>query len=770
MPDDALREMIGRSGMDAETVFRRLVKWSGVPMGLSDAQTGQFLLANHAFGQWLGYTDDEILLKSWPDFNHPDDVQATRDLIGQVLRGEIEGYRLTKRYHHRNGSWLWGDLSISTLRAPTGEVIAFIGQIVDVTARVLAEEALKDSERVFRQLAESSADVVWQADLERRVTYVSPAITPTLGWSQAEVMGTSLADLVHPEDRPAMPFAELVATGSARYSCRFRHEAGHYVWCEIRSVVLTKDDRPVGFMSTMRDVTSQIEAEERLAASERRYRLVAENASDVVFEGDRDAVIRWASPSVQDELGYLPEEVIGHPVVDLLHPADAPDMLRASAQDRAGDRAGYRARVRRKDGSYRWMEVNAKPLLDEQGNVVARVGSLRDVDQQMRTQQALARAKDDALAASLAKTAFLSRMSHELRTPLNAVLGFAQLLAMDPLTADQRDALSQISIGGHLLLDLISELLDISRIEAGQLSLSLEPVAIADAVAETVDLVSPLATGAGIRIETSAAECDCFVLADRQRLIQILLNLTTNAVKYNRADGSVTITCQHVHEGIVRVDVADTGPGIAPSDLQRLFQPFERLDTRSEVEGTGIGLALSRGLTEAMGGSLVAASELGHGCVFSLTLPAGATAPDIVTGPTPVLVATGRPRRVLYIEDNPANALLVRHLCNLRDNTLLQVCASGLEGLQAARLNPPDLLLLDLHLPDISGAEVLTRLRQDELTEEVPIVVLSADATPAARTVASELGADGFLSKPIDINDVLGWIETPRRTDGSLRL
>lgn len=769
MPADALRVLIERSGMDAEQVFQRLVRRSGVPMGLSDARTGHFLLANHAFAQWLGYSDDEMLGKSWPDFNHPDDVEATRQLIGQVLRNEIEGYRLTKRYRHRNGTWLWGDLSISTLRAATGEVIAFIGQIVDVTARVVAEEALQDSERVFRQLAENSADVVWQADHERRVTYVSPAIVPTLGWSPEELLGSGTADLVHPEDLPRLPLARLFAEGAASFRGRFRHKDGHYVWCEVRTRVLTKEGRPAGLISTMRDVTSQIETEGRLAASERRYRLVAENASDVVFEGDRDAVIRWASPSVEDELGYLPDEVVGRSLVDLLHPADAPDMVRASAEINDGRRAACRARVRRHDGSYRWMEVNVKPLRDEQGSVVARVGSMRDVDQQMRTQQALARAKDEALASSLAKTAFLSRMSHELRTPLNAVLGFAQLLAMDPLTADQRDALAQISIGGHLLLDLITELLDISRIEAGQLSLSLEAVAVADAVAETVDLVSPLATRAGIRIENEAARCDCVVLADRQRLIQVLLNLTTNAVKYNSPDGTVTISCHHARDGQIHIDVADNGPGIAAADLARLFQPFERLDTHADVEGTGIGLALSRGLTEAMAGSLVATSEYGHGCVFILTLPASETAQVFAPGPTPVLVATGKPRRVLYVEDNPANALLVRHLCNLRENTLLQICATGLEGLQAARLNPPDLVLLDLHLPDITGAEVLTRLRRDELTGDVPIVVLSADATPAARTVAAELGADGFLAKPIDINEVLAWIDSPHRSAGSPR-
>lgn len=760
MPNDALRRMIDRSGMDAEAVYARLVQGSGVPMGLSDAQTGEFLLVNQAFASWLGYDQDELLTKSWPDFNHPDDVAYTKKLIAGVLRGEMDGYRLTKRYRHRGGTWLWGDLHIAALRATNGEVLAFIGQIADVTAQVLAQEALADSEQLFRRLAENSADVVWQSDADRLVHYVSPAVTPTLGWSPEDLIGTSPVDLLHPEDRPGMPFESLLAEDSARYRARYRHKQGHYVWCEIRTVVLTKDEHPVGFMSTMRDITGQMEAEQRLAASERRYRLVAENASDVVFEGDRDAVIRWASPSVVDELGFTPEELIGQPVYALLHPADTADMLRASDEVNQGIRTGYRARVRHKDGSYRWMDINAKPLLDADGNVTARVGSLRDVDDQVRTEQALARAKDDALAASLAKTAFLARMSHELRTPLNAVLGFAQLLAMDPLTEDQRESVSQIQIGGHLLLDLISEVLDISRIEAGKLSLSLEPVAVTDALAETVDLASPLARSASIDLTVEHQECDCVVSADRQRTIQILLNLTSNAVKYNHPGGSVTLACRHIENGAVHIDVADTGPGIETTDLARLFQPFERLaSTSTTVEGTGIGLALSRGLAEAMDGALTARSEVGAGSTFTLTLPVGSPSTRPATGPTPVLVATGRPRRVLYIEDNPANALLMRHICNLRENTLLQICNTGLDGLRTARLHPPDLIFLDLHLPDVNGTEILTRLRQDDSTAATPVVVLSADATPAARAVAAELGADGFLDKPVDVNKVLTWIE-----------
>ncbi|MHB0927849.1 MAG: ATP-binding response regulator [Candidatus Nanopelagicales bacterium] len=373
-------------------------------------------------------------------------------------------------------------------------------------------------------------------------------------------------------------------------------------------------------------------------------------------------------------------------------------------------------------------------------------------------------ASREAAEANLAKTAFLSRISHELRTPLNAILGFAQLLAMDPLTEDQREAVQHIRTGGKHLLELINEILDISRIEAGRLSLSMERVDVSNALTEALDLVRPLAITAGVKLAELAAVTDAeSVWADRQRVIQIVLNLLTNAVKYNRVGGSITVTCERLPDGMIAIRVHDTGHGISEEYLSRLFQPFDRLGAEiSSIEGTGIGLTLSEGLARAMSGRIEVESVVGVGSVFSLLLPS-ATLPETqtVATPLPSILMPGRRVQIQYIEDNPANLLLMTRIVALREGATLRTASGGRTGLAMVLADPPDLLLLDVHLQDLRGDEVLRQLRADPRTVDLPIVVITADASAQLRQRMMVLGASGFLTKPIEVREVLRWIDDP---------
>jgi DNA-binding response OmpR family regulator/two-component sensor histidine kinase len=373
------------------------------------------------------------------------------------------------------------------------------------------------------------------------------------------------------------------------------------------------------------------------------------------------------------------------------------------------------------------------------------------------------RAEAEAAAANRAKSEFLSRMSHELRTPLNGIFGFAQLLQMEALPADQRECVDQILKAGRHLLGLIDEVLDISRIEAGHLRLSLEPVAVGETVRAALDLVRPAATNQGIALPADLMD-DRYVLADRQRLQQVLLNLLSNAVKYNRSGGRVTVAVEEMPEEWLAVRVIDTGPGIAPDKLDRLFTPFERLGAEgTAVEGTGLGLALSKHLVEAMGGTLRVESRFGEGSTFVVALPS-AEAPTaaldeaharLSLGPEP----SGGRLVVLAIEDNLSNLQLVERIFARRPETKVLSAPQGRLGLELAREHRPDLILLDLHLPDLPGEEVLERLRAEPLTRAIPVVVLSADATPGqiARLLAS--GARAYLTKPLDIRRLLEVVE-----------
>ena len=301
-------------------------------------------------------------------------------------------------------------------------------------------------------------------------------------------------------------------------------------------------------------------------------------------------------------------------------------------------------------------------------------------------------ARDAAMRATQAKNAFLSSTSHELRTPLNSILGFAQLLQLSELSEEDRDGVDRILGAGRHLLALINELIDIARIESGDLGLSLEPVLVRPLIEESCRLMAPIAAARSIRIIRDCAHPALAVFADRQRLAQVLVNLISNAVKYNHRDGSITISCAEAGTGQASIVVTDTGPGLAPEDLERIFVPFERLGAeRTDVEGTGIGLPLARALTEAMGGHLTASSVLGQGAAFTVSLP---RAPDLihVPAPSPAPAApaarppapAGAGLSVLYIEDNPANVEVIARYLRGRPNATLLSATSGRAGLECA--------------------------------------------------------------------------------------
>jgi signal transduction histidine kinase/ActR/RegA family two-component response regulator len=390
-------------------------------------------------------------------------------------------------------------------------------------------------------------------------------------------------------------------------------------------------------------------------------------------------------------------------------------------------------------------------------------------------------ARDAAMSATQAKNSFLSSTSHELRTPMNSILGFAQLLQLSELSEEDSDGVDRILGAGRHLLTLINELIDIARIESGDLGMSLEPVLVRPLIEECSQLMAPIAAERSIRIIRDRAHPALTVYADRQRLAQILVNLITNAVKYNHRDGSITISCQQEGTGQASIVVTDTGPGLAPEDLERIFIPFERLGAeRTEVEGTGIGLPLAKALTEAMKGHLTAASVLGQGAAFTVSLP---RAPDLIHVPAPSPapappaagphVPAGAALSVLYIEDNPANVEVIARFLRRRPNTTLLSATSGRAGLECAVRDVPDIILLDLHLPDLHGDEVLNELKAEPVTAAIPVVILSADASRGVIHRLLAGGAFAYLTKPVELAelgellDSFAWLRDQRAQPAS---
>ncbi|MGZ7041804.1 MAG: ATP-binding protein [Thermoanaerobaculia bacterium] len=492
------------------------------------------------------------------------------------------------------------------------------------------------------------------------------------------------------------------------------------------------------------------------------------------------------------------EQIVGRPLFDVFpdNPEDAGATgvsnlhasLRRVLDDRVADTmAVQKYDIRRPDSEgggfeVRWWSPVNSPVLDEHGDLRFIVHRVEDVtefvllkaaeqDQAQLTSELRDRTvkmeaeilqRSDELrtvinelrAAAGAKDEFLSRMSHELRTPLNAVIGFADLLARDSLTADQHESVTQVLKAGRLLLELINEVLDVSRIAAGHLSLSPEPVGVSEIIHEAISLIRPSAKAKQITITSSAGE-NLHALADRQRLKQVLLNLLSNAIKYNRPRGSVAVSWERSGRGSVLIHVADTGVGIGPDLMTRVFEPFDRLGAeQTDVEGTGLGLALSKGLVEAMGGSVTVRSIPNEGSTFTidLALTEGQDPPDDDPSELAANTAFSQSHTVLYIEDNGANVRLVQRIFADRPELTVISAMQGRLGIDLAKQHRPSVILLDLHLPDLPGEEVFRQLQADPETNTIPVVVMSADATPGRVRRLLAMGVRDYITKPIDLD------------------
>jgi PAS domain S-box-containing protein len=477
----------------------------------------------------------------------------------------------------------------------------------------------------------------------------------------------------------------------------------------------------------------------------------------------------YMSPGLLRMMGLDPD--LDEPSLLVLRKMIHPDDREAAAAmvgaaDR-GEPNGIEMRIIRPDGEIRWIKGTNDPVA--LGNGVYRVASTYiDITDRKRAELEARTAQSEAENSNKAKTEFLSRMSHELRTPLNAILGFAQLLEMDELSVEHRDSVRHIVLSGELLLGLIDEVLDISRMEAGTMRLSLEPVRLSDVIDEGVGMLGPLAERRGVRIVADPLDPDVHVQADRQRFKQVVVNLVANAVKYNQKDGQVSIRTELLNDGeLLRLTVVDTGIGIAEEDLDRLFRPFERLlAVASHIEGTGLGLALTKQLMTAMGGAVGVSSLVGEGSSFWVEIPTTNVRPLVDLGeqsraepdrePKPM---SGR-RTILYVEDNLSNVRLLERVIARRPGIVLTVAMQGRVALDMAFEIQPDLILLDLHLPDISGEEVLRELRSDPRTAETPIVITSADANAVRPTMLFAQGATHYLTKPFDIPRLLAVIDS----------
>lgn len=695
--------------------FRLLFATNPLPMWIYDLETLAFLEVNEAAVQHYGYSRREFLSMRLPDIRPPEEVPRLQQTIAALNRQRASGIRRhAGTWRHRLKDGRIRDVDVASGRIEFRGRPAALVVANDVTELKQAQASLARYAERLRILHEIDAAIITNTEPVAIAEAVLVRLRDLLGVPRAIV---NLFDLAAGE-------AEWLAAAGRR-----RMHVGPGVRFPLAIM---------GDVDGLRRGEPQIVDVTALPPSEHAEALLASGVLvfmvvPMIAGGELIGAVSFGGESRE-----FPEEQVS------IAQEVAAQLAIALQQARLQQRLRHEAERLEQRVQERTAELSA---VNQQLQ--------REIDERKR-------AEAEADRANRAKSEFLSRMSHELRTPLNGILGFAQLLAMDALSPEQREAVEHILKGGRHLLTLVNEVLDIARIEAGKLSISLEPVLVREVLQAALDLVRPQAAERGIRLPDHVG-CDRYVTADRQRLQQVLLNLLSNGVKYNRDGGMVGVTCEEAPEGRLRIRVSDTGPGIAPALLARLFTPFDRLGAeQAGIEGTGLGLALSRRLVEAMQGSLSVASEPGVGSTFIVDLALAAAPPATAGAAEAVPADSAGPTRgtVLYVEDNVANLSLFERILKRRPGVALLSAMQGSQGLELARAHRPDLVVLDVHLPDVSGEEVLARLRADDRTRDIPVVILSADATPGQARRLSRYGIAAYLTKPVDVGEILALLDT----------
>jgi PAS domain S-box-containing protein len=533
----------------------------------------------------------------------------------------------------------------------------------------------------------------------------------------------------------------------------------------------------IGYLLIGTDNTArkQVEAEQkkldqRLRDQQFYTRSLIESNIDALMTTDPSGIISDVNKQMELLTGCTRDELIGAPFKNYF---TDPDRAEAGIRRVLNENkvTNYELTARARDGRETVVSYNATTFHDRDRTLQGVFAAARDIterqllDRALReTNIALESAKSAAEKANLAKSDFLSSMSHELRSPLNAILGFSQLMESGPPPPSpaQKESIGQILQAGWYLLELINEILDLSLIESGRLSLSLESMSLAEVLDDCQAMIEPQAQKSGVRMRFPTYGSPYYIKADRTRVKQVLINLLTNAIKYNSVDGAVDVSCDASMAGRIRVNFRDTGQGLSAEQLAQLFQPFNRLGQEAGAEeGTGIGLVVCKRLVELMGGSIGVESTVGVGSVFWVELIA-AQPPQLATrdhaagslAPAPMQSSSGR-RTLLYVEDNPANLLLVEKLIARRPDIRLLTATDGNRGIEIARAAQPDVILMDINLPGISGITALGILAEDPATAHIPVIALSANAMPHDIEKGLEAGFFRYLTKPIKVAEFM---------------
>lgn len=747
-------------------------------------QSGKIARANLAAAETFGYRVDQLIGMPMDELVPPAagaDPAERRDADhGAHRQGTVPRHLTGWR---RDGTPF--DLSIQLSPVEIGGRRHVIAGVSDISDQLAARAVLAESEQRWQQVANSLAQLVWTCDANGACDFLSKRWEDYTGLPAHAHLGSGWLACIHPDDRPAMVelwARSLEAPEPFHVELRLRRHDGSYRWFDTRAVpLLDADGRTLRWIGSNTDVQERRSAEDQVRALlermegkvaartaeletvRRDLRNVVDAIPSMIAYWDRSLVNRFTNKAYEDWYGVESGALIGRRMREVLgeelFALNAP-MVEATL---AGEAQRFERELTNAAGITSVLQVHYLPDARD-GAVHGFYVLISDVTDLKRSERSLARARDAAEAATRAKSVFLTSMSHELRTPMNSVLGFTDLMLKahyGPLNNKQAEFMHLIHASARHLLKLMDDVLELSKIEAGRMTVSLEAVHVTPVLTSVIANLQAMAEQKGIRFaERYLHASSLAVRADATRLMQALINLGSNAIKYNRPGGRVELSCVEIGDH-VRIRVSDQGFGI-PADRQRqLFQPFNRLGAeQGAIEGTGIGLALTKRLVEMMGGAIGFESLAGAGSTFWIDMPIDqhVSARGALAQAGPGLPQIGRPIRLLHVEDNEQNRILFRNYFALIPDLEVIEAPDGRSGLERARTEHPDVVILDINLPGFDGYQVLNRMKADRNLKHVPVIALTANAMAADVERGLAAGFDRYLTKPIALDELVGAI------------
>jgi len=811
---DSNGSLIGYRGADNDITERKLAEDEAHKFKIISDQAnfgsaitttdGYLIYVNDAFADMHGWNKEDLIGQQIQVLHSEAQIPQLSYLV-ELIHSE-GGFAAEEIGHCRkDGSEFPTLMSAVLIKDEYGNPAFMSATAIDITEIKEAEEKIKQQNARLSAFMDAMPDIIFLSNRQGDYLEYFHSIVNKGTHDYSYLVGKNIRDAFDPDvaELHLENIATSLDTGQIITYEYPRLEDGIWKHYEARIVALD-GERVLRFV---RDITTHKAYENEI----KKLTMAIEQSPVAIVITDLKANIQYASPAFFDFTGYTPEEVIGQNT-KILKSGKTPNEVYADMWTTITKGDSWRGEWvnKKKNGELYWESISITPIVNGSGQISEYLAIKEEITERKlseekikdlnatlehrieeRTKQLaksnadlleeiavrrkmeteLLLARNEAEMANQAKSEFLSRMSHELRTPMNSILGFAQLLGMSTLTESQLKSVKHILRGGEHLLSLINEVLDISRIESGTVSLSIEPVEINGLVNELIDTVSSYAHTKNISVTYDNSGLDnLHVSADRQRLKQILLNLIDNAIKYNKENGSVSV-CAHFQQGtqskksIVRISVSDTGIGISEDNLGKVFNPFERIGAdNSQIEGTGLGLAVVKKLTELMYGKLGVTSEVNLGSTFwvefDFSEPIIRPSKTSATATNSSLLTSSNMKTVLYVEDNMPNVELVEQVLeSARPNIRLINTIYGEEAIGLATEHSVDLILLDLNLPDIHGSEVLEKLRTNKTTKSIPVVVISADAMSKQKELLIQAGANDYLTKPLVLEEFLGVVD-----------